>query len=252
MPQIINQIRDNGRIDTLALPDPNASLLGDIRWGRYSEPFTPAFWRANLWLQLDGIEKHNFPRTKQDIRHETTFCLLGGYGIKAEVAHAFYARLASAGFLAPKAQPTETQIHELLSAHAKVHGRLLKYRFPNVKAHYIAEALHALDELEPPVCDLALRDALLNIPGVGLKTAGWIVRNCRRSDNVAIIDIHIHRAGRIMKLFDTRRLCMTTYRYFEVQFLNFARALGVRASSLDILIWEKMRETTLPLKLVLN
>jgi thermostable 8-oxoguanine DNA glycosylase len=205
-----------------------------------------------LWLQLDGIEKQNFRQAKHDTRHEAAFCLLGGYGIKAEVAYAFYIRLATAGFLAPQARPSEAQIRKLLSSPTQVQGRLLKYRFPNIKAHYLAEALRALDEMEPPSCDLAFRDALLNIPGVGLKTAGWIVRNCRRSDNVAIIDIHVHRAGCIMKLFDSRRLCMTTYRYFEVQFLNLARALGVRASSLDILIWEKMRETTFPLKLILN
>jgi thermostable 8-oxoguanine DNA glycosylase len=205
-----------------------------------------------LWLQLDGIEKRNFRRAKQDTRHETAFCLLGGYGIKAEVAYAFYARLADVGFLAPKAQPTEAQIRKLLSSPIKIHGRSQRYRFPNIKAYYLAEALRALDEMAPPSCDLAFRDALLSIPGVGLKTAGWIVRNCRRSDNVAIIDIHVHRAGCIMRLFDSRRLCMATYRYFESQFLNFARALGVRASSLDILIWEKMRETTLPLKLILN
>ena len=42
---------------------------------------------------------------------------------------------------------------------------------------------------------VALRDWLLAIPGIGPKTASWIVRNRTGSSAVAIIDVHILRAG---------------------------------------------------------
>ena len=47
---------------------------------------------------------------------------------------------------------------------------------------------------EEPKDDVVLRDALTAIPGVGLKTASWAVRNHRASDSVAVLDVHIVRA----------------------------------------------------------
>ncbi|MDZ3993341.1 hypothetical protein PspTeo4_24872 [Pseudomonas sp. Teo4] len=41
----------------------------------------------------------------------------------------------------------------------------------------------------------ALRDWLLELPGIGYKTASWVARNWLDADDVAILDIHILRAG---------------------------------------------------------
>ena len=67
------------------------------------------------------------------------------------------------------------------------------------------------------------------------------MRNWLDSDAVAILDIHVVRAGRFCRLFNEQDRVERSYRPMERRFLEFARALGVRASLLDILIWDQMR-----------
>ena len=55
-----------------------------------------------------------------------------------------------------------------------------------------------------PVVGVMLRDALTAIPGVGLKTASWAVRNHRASDSVAVLDVHIVRACEHLGVFPAR------------------------------------------------
>ena len=81
----------------------------------------------------------------------------------------------------------------------------------------------------------------MGLPGIGAKTASWIVRNHRGSDAVAIIDIHILRAGRHIGVFPVSWQPQRHYTQLECAFLKFAEALGVRASLLDALIWDYMR-----------
>lgn len=252
MTQIVYRFTATHKLETLELPDPSEPLLLGIKWGSYTKPFTPAFWRAYLWLHEERYAEPSEQLAKGDVRHETVLCLLGGYGIKGEVAYAYFDKMATTGMLNQDACPTERSISQLLRASATYRGKTYHYRFPNQKARYLAVALARLATEQFPMEDLALRDWLLQLPGVGQKTAGWIVRNCLGSDNVAIIDIHLQRAGRQMRLFDSRTLGASTYAYFERRFLDFARALKVRASLLDLLIWETMRQSALPARLQLR
>ena len=82
----------------------------------------------------------------------------------------------------------------------------------------------------------------MKINGVGPKTASWIVRNLTGSDEVAILDIHIIRACRLMSLFPREVRLPRDYGPLEERFLKFAEGLGVGAAVLDALIWTKMRE----------
>src|SRR6185436_19848337 len=81
---------------------------------------------------------------------------------------------------------------------------------------------------------------LLDIPGVGYKTASWIARNWLNSDDVAILDIHIQRAGRLVGLFPDELTVQKHYLKLEALFLEFSRTLGVKASELDAVIWMEM------------
>lgn len=224
----------------LALPPSDESLLGRIKWGHFSQPFTPAFWRASLWLKGDEPLRLA-TRSHNSVRRETVFCLLGGYGIKAEVAQAYFRKLVTAGIFSGR-HTSEAALRQLLRTPATFRRKIYGYRFPNQKARYLAHALTAFSEGNIPRNDLGLRDWLLQLPGIGQKTAAWIVRNCLGSDNVAIIDIHLQRAGRLMGLFDNRGLTDRTYAYFEKRFLDLARAMQVKAGELDMLIWETMRQ----------
>ena len=60
------------------------------------------------------------------------------------------------------------------------------------------------------------------------------------ADDVAILDIHILRAGVLAGFFDAELTVERHYRELEDQFLAFSAGLGVRASELDALMWYEM------------
>ena len=166
--------------------------------------------------------------------------MLGGHGMPAELGLAAYRRLRNRGLL--RAIPTETALEAALSEpFSTARGASRHYRFPRQKARYLAGCLEALRSINPPDGDVALRTRLLELPGIGPKTASWIVRNHRGSDRVAIIDIHILRAGRHVGLFPSSWQPPRDYFRLEAAFLELAAALKVRASLLDALIWDYMR-----------
>jgi thermostable 8-oxoguanine DNA glycosylase len=120
-------------------------------------------------------------------------------------------------------------------------NRSVRYRFARQKARYLAQALAKLDRDDfEGLRDQALRDALLALPGIGYKTASWITRNWLDSDAVAILDIHIVRAGLLAGFFDPSLSVERHYSRLEAQFLTFSEGLGVRASELDAVIWAEM------------
>jgi thermostable 8-oxoguanine DNA glycosylase len=98
-------------------------------------------------------------------------------------------------------------------------------------------------EDDPPPTDdaLAFRRHLMRIPGIGPKTASWITRNWLGSDEVAILDIHIIRAGLLIGLFDRSMRVPRDYEALERRFLEFCGALGARPSLLDAVMWRAMR-----------
>jgi thermostable 8-oxoguanine DNA glycosylase len=227
-----------GCVHSLSLPAPDTALSNGAAWGRFDDLFTPAFWRGQVWQhQLAGHYQDN--RLGRTLREETAACLLGGFGMPAELGLAAYNRLRSDGLLEPGV--TEATLCEALSRPLKVGGVLKRYRFHRQKARHLAGALEGLKALTPPDNDQTLRDALTRLPGVGLKTASWIVRNYRASDAVAIIDIHVLRAGRLAGVFSPDLEPARDYRRLEEAFLVFAQEIEAPASALDALIWDYMR-----------
>jgi thermostable 8-oxoguanine DNA glycosylase len=123
-----------------------------------------------------------------------------------------------------------------------VHGRSVRYRFARQRAKYLAGALIGLDEIdEAKLGDVAFRDALCELPGIGPKTASWIVRNRRASDAVAILDVHIVRACEYMEIFPHGSDPSRNYFDLERRFLDFCIAGNVRASVVDSVMWQTMR-----------
>ena len=228
-----------GNIQHLTLPSPEATVMAHIRWGMFDELLTPAYWKGQAW-QHQHLGTYDDPRLGSSLVHELAACLLGGYGMPAEIGLAAYRRIRGLGLLekATSAGELETVLSRPFSTAAGVTRR---YRFPKQKSRFLAASLKALERIDRPECDKALRDLLLDLPGVGPKTASWIVRNHRGSDAVAIIDIHILRAGRHIGLFAPDWNPQKHYRQLEAAFIDFAMALGVRTSFLDALMWDYMR-----------
>lgn len=90
--------------------------------------------------------------------------------------------------------------------------------------------------------DCALLDRFpLLLPGIGPETASWIVRSLRGSDQVAILDVHLLRAGRVQKIFPPLLSVKRHNGQLEAVFLAFAKATGSGASLLASVIWMTMR-----------
>lgn len=222
----------------LKLPDPWSEVVPGVPWQRFEQLFTPAYWRSQAWLRpsLDTASH----RLGQTLIQETAACLLGGHGIPAQVGLAAYHRLVICGVLEQDC-PTQASLFELLAEPLTVGERQVRYRFANQKSRYLAATLHRLWHETPPEAPLAFRDWFTGCPGIGLKTASWITRNWLGSDEVAIIDIHIQRAGILMGLYDREHDPAKHYREMEEKFLCFAGQVGVRASVLDALMWADMK-----------
>jgi thermostable 8-oxoguanine DNA glycosylase len=174
------------------------------------------------------------------LAEETVFCLLGGHGISAEMAAAVFYECKKNNLIKNMEDSEDVWIYQL-SQKVTVNNRQVSYRFPKQKAKYISGAISHLKSIDSDIKGRGLRDKLLNINGIGPKTAGWIVRNCYGVDDVAIIDIHIQRAGQLCGFFEPSWTPERHYSRMEDAFLEFCCQLCVRPSLFDYLIWDQMR-----------
>lgn len=240
--------------DTLVereMPDAADEVLHGVLWGDPWTLFTPAYWMAQAWMS--EIELN--PTSKYSARHgvvgELGFCILGGYGITAELATAAYERCWDAGLFSRYETRPEVWAAEL-SVPLRVGSREIRYRYPNQKSRFLADAMRYAQQNQLTMnSGLALRGQLLNIKGVGYKTASWVARNVLDSDEIAILDVHILRAGLLCGLFLPAQRVERHYEEMEARFLLFCEKLQVRSSAMDCLIWESMRSAgPLPLYLL--
>jgi thermostable 8-oxoguanine DNA glycosylase len=158
----------------------------------------------------------------------------------AEIGLAAFSRLRDERLLYAGVSPV--QLEAALSRPFSVGDRKVRYRFPRQKARYLADCLWLLGrkDLTSSGKGRVLRDALIELPGVGPKTASWIARNWLDADDIAILDVHILRAMRLLSLVGEATL-PRDYSRVEAIFVEFANALGVRASVLDAVMWQHMR-----------
>ncbi|CPU63356.1 N-glycosylase/DNA lyase [Mycobacteroides abscessus] len=135
-------------------------------------------------------------------------------------------------------------MHEALARPFDLPGRPrpVRYRFPMLKAERLSSAIEMLTTLTAPPASAPreLRDWLIQLPGVGAKTASWVVRNLTRSDDIAVIDVHIRRAGIVAGVFDREWTLPKDYRRFEEAFVEWASVGGVPTADLDACIWASL------------
>lgn len=228
----------NGEMRLLHLPSPHELIFPQIQWGAFDEILTPAYWKGQVW-------QHSYLGTYSDLRlgsslaEEVAACLLGGYGMPADLALAAYRRVRDLGLL--DSTPPATEIEAALDEPLLIGGRPRRYRFSRQKAKYLSACLERLCVFEEPKNDLKFREKLAELPGVGLKTASWIVRNMRPESNVAIIDVHILRAGLTIGLFPQDWTPQKNYLELEDRFVAFSQALDAAPAMLDALMWDYMR-----------
>ena len=226
-------------VETMHLPDPYDQVLPGIRWGQFQHFFSPAFWFTQVLIaeQRGFPEKHRLGHT---LAEEVCACLLGGYGMQAELGLVAFHRLKEQGVFCET--PKSHQIMQLLEIPLQISNKFVRYRYPRQRSHYLSAALKKLANEKPPEDDQTFRKWLLGFEGIGPKTASWITRNWMGSDGVAVIDTHIHRAGLILGIFHENMQPSRDYFDMEQAFLKFATAIRVRASILDAIMWSHMRK----------
>jgi thermostable 8-oxoguanine DNA glycosylase len=221
------------------IPAPDTFVLPGVYWGRVDQLFTPAYWAIQAWLDPDPVEP-TYYRLGSTLQEEIAACVLGGYGMPAELGLAAFQRLCHLGLLTQ--EPAEAMILEALRAPFVINGRSRYYRFPKQRARTLCQVLHAAFNEDIPSTDHDFRSWVLRFSGIGLKTASWITRNWFGSQQVAILDIHIYRAGVIAGIFHRTDSVVKHYLAMEQRFLAFAKAIGAAPSALDALMWRQMRE----------
>ncbi len=223
------------------LPDKDAEIMPGVTWGGVEEFPSPAYWVYQVLARrvIGTTIKHRLGTT---LAEEVAACLLGGHGIPASVGLAAFRTVRDVGLLS--GTPTEEELLAVLKAPMDIAGRQVRYRFAAQKARYLSKSLATIAGARPPQqSGRALRDWLLDLPGVGHKTASWIARNWLDADDVAILDIHILRAGALGGFMDQRLTVERNYLELEEQFLEFSRCVRVRASELDSVIWTEMMQS---------
>ncbi len=225
--------------ERLTLPDPDVEVMPGVWWGPASVVNTPAYWAARCrWED----ELPRFSSSTSSLVEEIGFCLLGGFGIRYEMNKAAFDLLKSVDAFDEARPLSEDDLRALLLRPLRIGGGEQRYRFPNQRARRIAEMMRRVVDLRLHELDAHdLRGALIELEGIGPKTASWIVRNFLDSDAVAIIDIHLIRACKGMRVFPEVVSLPRDYDSLERRFIEFAHAIAVRPSILDAVIWTEMR-----------
>ena len=210
--------------------------IWDTQWGSYDTIGTAAFWidqtvRGRYAERVADIARGT------DIAQEVVFCLLGGFGVSAESALAAYNHIES--HLAAHPEPCAETLEALLRQPLP-DGRG-RYRFPRQRSQRISASLRTLLHDPPPREPHQLRDYLLQLNGVGPKTAAWIVRNVTGSAQIAIVDIWLVRALTSNRIFKPEWRVDRDYGRYESAFLQYAAHGDVEPAALDLCIWEQAR-----------
>jgi thermostable 8-oxoguanine DNA glycosylase len=224
---------------SIELPPETEEVVPGVKWGMAFAFPSPAYWKYQvLARRIQGNQiRYQLGKT---LPEEIGACLLGGHGISAAIGIAAFEHLKQRGVFEDKA-PDDASLYAWLSEPIQYGNKTVRYRFAKQKAKYLSAALAKLNrELAPNDTGKALRNWLLDIPGIGYKTASWIARNWLDADDVAILDIHLLRAGQLGGFFAPKLTVERHYLELEEQFIAFSRGLGVRPSELDAIIWHEM------------
>lgn len=222
-------------------------------------PNTNPPWWSPVWERYKTsyrVAAPPAPLGEPHLRRELIFCLLGGHGVLYELADS-----ATTVMLALRPfddgwtqQPLHERIeHELRAPQfepVRANGSLRRYRYPARKARLISEAITWVRGngglragLAARASEAARRDWLCRCPGVGLKTASWLLRNCGWARELAILDVHLLRALSEAGVIGESRL-PRDYLQIERAYLDWAARLGACPATLDLFLWDVQRART--------
>ncbi|MBO7047260.1 MAG: hypothetical protein J6W38_13100 [Prevotella sp.] len=217
-----------------------SQFLTDIDWEDAGRLYTKSYWEVQYYLS-----KHdsNSFRLGSNLLEEVVACLLGGYGLKAEMGLLAFHRMRNLHLI--RSDVSLSEIENAISQPFSLNGKKIHYRFPHQKAKYIYSFLQRKDINEfERLCGSMLRNKLMSVNGIGPKTASWIARNYGNCEDVAIVDIHIYRAGRLAGFIDRRWDIQRDYFKIENSFLEFCHSINASPSKMDSIMWSQMKASS--------
>lgn len=216
-------------------------------------------WWGPVWDRHKTHYMSVAPHARQGepaLRRELVFCLLGGHGVTHELADSATSIVlalrpfASGWSVEALRERLEQELSRSQFEPRRADGSLRRYRFPARKALLISDAVawvRAQGGLAAGLAlqhdDAARREWLCGCPGVGLKTASWLLRNCGWARDLAILDVHLLRALTDAGIIAESRL-PRDYLRIERAYLEWAEQLGACPAALDLFLWEVQRART--------
>ena len=215
------------------------------------ERMWPAFQQA-----YDELVAPLRPAAEPELRRELLFCLLGGHGITYEMSASAVHAVGALDVFSPDRDHGQLA-EELLAVLSEPRydpprsdGSPRRYRFPARKTRlilgardWVLDAGTLTEHLSSSSCEHERRNWLLGCPGVGPKTASWILRNTGWASDLAILDIHVLRAMSEHGIATTPPTGARAYERLELQFLAWCETLGAAPAVFDLFLWEWQRGT---------
>lgn len=212
-------------------------IAGDIAAGLGARPRMVSSNERDLWIEL-------------------SCCVLSSqvpYGMAKAAAR----RIDESGVLCERRalnqEVLKRKLTELLSEPFSADGIERRYRFPNIRASQIAAAFWTVREQWGSLCELlsdksdarkARAGLVMHVPGIGPKQASMFLRNGAGCLDLAILDRHVLRYMRAIKLCSTEVSHVATincYEHYENHLQDHAESLGYPVGLLDWAIWIVMR-----------
>jgi N-glycosylase/DNA lyase len=219
-----------------------------FHWGHEHSLGSAAYWIQQATAEV--IDSHELGR---NLEEEVAACLLGGFGMPAKVGLAAFEAVRSRGLIRTDPPPHPDEVEEVLRLPLPLPSeKSVRYRFPLQRAQRLSACLSQMGHGRPPSEPLELRTWLLSLPGIGPKTASWIVRNHLGSSDVAIVDIHVMRAGLAAGFFSPKWSLPRDYALYEGAFIEVARLGAVSAGDLDACIWGQLQRLGRDAELILG
>ncbi len=157
------------------LPPADLEVIPGVPWGRGDMLDTAAYWALQCITEENPLQ--GFTSSDGCLLEEIGFCLLGGFGITADLNGEAFKRLKAAGAFDLSHEILEPEIRNLLSEPLLVDGRPRRYRFPNQRARRISAMRLKLENINLAGLTLdKIRSLLVDIDGIGPKTSSWILR----------------------------------------------------------------------------
>ena len=122
--QIVYALKEEAFLELRLPPASTGVGISDLKWGMHDHPKTPAYWAAQSWMW--GLEAPGHYKLGNSLEDEIIACLLGGYGIPAEVGIAAYERIRSECDGRYEALADEGFVLDLLSRPLEVRGRKVR------------------------------------------------------------------------------------------------------------------------------